>query len=60
MPMAKIRINNVVASVTYDGTKFDLEKLTRILDGARYDPDIFPGAVYKAEDPHASGKMSGS
>ncbi|MBA7658524.1 hypothetical protein ES703_66480 [subsurface metagenome] len=64
MPMAKIRINNVVASVTYDGTKFDLEKLTRILDGARYDPDIFPGAVYKAEDPHASflifssGKMN--
>ena len=29
MPGVKIRINNVVVSVTYEGTKFDLEKLAR-------------------------------
>ena len=64
MPKAKIRVNNVVVSVTYEGTKFDLEKLARTIDGTNYDPDLFPGAVYKSEDPHASfliftsGKMN--
>ncbi len=64
MPRAKIRINNVVVSVTYDGTKFDLEKLARTVDGVVHDPRVFPGAVYKAEEPRASflifssGKMN--
>lgn len=50
----KIRINNVVVSVTYEGTKFDLEKLARTIDGARYDPENFPGIVYKSKVPSAS------
>ena len=64
MPKAKIRINNVVVSVAYEGTKFDLEKLARTVDGAGYDPDLFPGAVYKSGEPpasfliFASGKMN--
>ena len=64
MPRVKIRIQNVVVSVTYEGTKFDLEKLAGTVDGADYDPEIFPGAVYKSEGPRASflifasGKMN--
>ncbi len=64
MPKVKTRIENVVVSVTYEGTKFDLEKLARTVDGVDHNPEIFPGAVYKLEEPHASflifssGKMN--
>jgi transcription initiation factor TFIID TATA-box-binding protein len=53
-----------VLSVTYEGTEFNLEKLDRSLDGARYDPESFRGVVYKSESPRASflifasGKMN--
>ncbi|TEU14233.1 MAG: hypothetical protein E3I12_02075, partial [Hadesarchaea archaeon] len=39
----KQKVQNIVLSVTYEDVKFDLEKLARILDGARYDPEVFPG-----------------
>jgi len=57
-------MQNIVLSVTYEDTKFNLEKLARSLDGARYDPELFPGVVYKSERPRASflifssGKMN--
>ena len=60
----KTQVQNIVLSVTYEDVKFDLEKLTRFLDGARYDPEVFPGISYKSEDPpasfliFASGKMN--
>jgi len=60
----KQKVQNIVLSVTYEDVKFDLEKLARILDGARYDPEVFPGISYKSEDPRASflifasGKMN--
>ncbi len=63
MPKVKTRIENVVLSVTYEGTKFDLEKLARKLN-ARYNPEVFSGVVYKSEEPRASfliffsGKMN--
>jgi transcription initiation factor TFIID TATA-box-binding protein len=53
-----------VLSVTYEDTEFNLEKLDRSLEGAQYDPESFPGVVYKSEDPRASflifasGKMN--
>ncbi len=58
------KIQNIVLSVTYEDTKFNLEKLTRSLDGTVYDPEIFPGVVYKSKHPRASflifasGKMN--
>jgi transcription initiation factor TFIID TATA-box-binding protein len=58
------KIQNIVLSVTYDDTEFNLEKLTRSLDGAVYDPELFPGVVYKSKHPRASflifasGKMN--
>jgi len=60
----RTKIQNIVLSVTYEGTEFNLHKLARSLDGARYDPESFPGIIYKSEDPRASflifasGKMN--
>lgn len=64
MSVVKTRIQNIVLSVTYEGVEFDLEKMARSLEGARYDPEVFPGIAYKSEDPlasfliFASGKMN--
>jgi transcription initiation factor TFIID TATA-box-binding protein len=60
----KTKIQNIVLSVTYEGVEFNLERLARSLDGARYDPEVFPGIAYKSDDPpasfliFASGKMN--
>lgn len=64
MDRVKQKVQNIVLSVTYEDVKFDLEKLARSLDGARYDPEVFPGIAYKSYDPpasfliFASGKMN--
>lgn len=64
MAEVKTKIVNIVLSVTYEGVEFNLEKLARSLDRARYDPEVFPGIAYKSEDPpasfliFASGKMN--
>ena len=64
MMVVKTKIQNIVLSVTYEGTEFNLEKLARSIDGTVYDPESFPGVVYKSEDPRASflifhsGKMN--
>ena len=60
----KTKVQNIVLSVTYEGVEFDLERLAKSLDGARYDPEVFPGIAYKSEEPpasfliFASGKMN--
>lgn len=64
MAEVKTKLQNIVLSVTYEGVEFDLEKLARSLEGARYDPEVFPGIAYKSMDPQASflifasGKMN--
>lgn len=64
MAGVKTKVQNIVLSVTYEGVEFDLERLARSLDGARYDPEVFPGIAYKSMDPQASflifasGKMN--
>jgi len=60
MTGVRTKIQNVVLSVTYEDTEFNLEKLARSLDGAVYDPEIFPGLVYKSEHPRASFLIFGS
>ncbi|MHA1208952.1 MAG: TATA-box-binding protein [Candidatus Freyarchaeota archaeon] len=57
-----IHIENVVASVTID-QKIDLEKIARSILNVEYDPEQFPGLVYRLEKPKTatlifnSGKM---
>ena len=64
MAGVKIQVQNIVLSVTYEGVEFNLERLAKSLDGARYDPEVFPGIAYKSDDPpasfliFASGKMN--
>jgi len=64
MSGVKTKVQNIVLSVTYEDVEFDLEKLARSLEGARYDPEVFPGIAYKSEEPpasfliFASGKMN--
>ena len=48
--MKEIKIENIVAS-TYFGTKIDLQSLSLTLEGANYDPERFPGLVYRVKEP---------
>ncbi|MBE0518889.1 MAG: TATA-box-binding protein [Thermoplasmata archaeon] len=48
--MAVIKIENVVASTSL-GTELDLQAIVLALDGAEYDPERFPGLIYRLKDP---------
>ncbi len=48
--MAKMKIENVVAS-SYLGQELDLNAIEDALDGAEYNPQQFPGLVYRLKDP---------
>jgi len=57
-----IRIQNIVASVVLGGS-VDLEKATYLLERTMYEPEQFPGLIYRMDDPRvvilifASGKL---
>jgi len=46
----RVRIENVVASASL-GVKLDLESIALALDGAEYEPERFPGLIYRLKDP---------
>jgi TATA-box binding protein (TBP) (component of TFIID and TFIIIB) len=48
-----ITIENVVASTSIE-QELDLEDVAMDLDGADYDPEKFPGLVYRTQDPKAA------
>lgn len=50
---SSIKIQNVVVSADTH-TKFSLELLASKLENAEYEPESFPGLVYRIEDPKAS------
>mgnify|MGYP006273974101 FL=1 len=52
-PTETVHIENVVAS-TGIGTELELEQLARDLQGADYNPENFPGVVYRLQDPKAA------
>src|SRR5207244_2112500 len=47
---AKIRIENVVASTSL-GKELDLQAIARALGGAEYEPEQFPGLIYRLKEP---------
>jgi transcription initiation factor TFIID TATA-box-binding protein len=51
--MAKIKIENVVASTSL-GQELDLQTIALALDGAEYEPETFPGLVYRIKEPKAA------
>ncbi len=48
--MAKIKIENVVASTSL-GEELDLQAIALALEGAEYEPEQFPGLIYRLKDP---------
>lgn len=51
-----ITVENVVASADL-GFEIDLESLGNDLDGVSYDPDQFPGLVYRTTNPKATALL---
>jgi transcription initiation factor TFIID TATA-box-binding protein len=46
----KIKIENIVASATL-GIRIPLEKIVEYVSGTEYEPEQFPGLVYRIENP---------
>jgi transcription initiation factor TFIID TATA-box-binding protein len=58
-PRDTIKIVNVVAS-TGIGIEINLKQATLALEGADYDPERFPGLVYRLSDPKVVILLFGS
>ncbi|KXB05234.1 hypothetical protein AKJ51_05220 [candidate division MSBL1 archaeon SCGC-AAA382A20] len=54
MENVEYEVNNIVLTVSYKEVELDLEKVASSLEGARYDPEVFPGVAYKMSEPKAS------
>ena len=48
--MIEIKIQNIVASTTF-AEKLDLDLIAQSLEDAEYEPEQFPGLVYRLSDP---------
>lgn len=48
--MARIKIENVVASTSLGG-ELDLQAIALALGGAEYEPEQFPGLIYRLKEP---------
>ena len=48
--MIDIKVQNIVASTTF-AEKLDLDVISQSLEEAEYEPEQFPGLVYRLEDP---------
>lgn len=55
----KIRIENIVASATLN-VEIPLEKIVSKLEGMEYEPEQFPGLVYRMDKPRAAALIFGS
>lgn len=54
-----IEIQNVVASATFD-QRLPLDRIAIYLENTEYEPEQFPGLVYRLEDPKAAALLFGS
>jgi transcription initiation factor TFIID TATA-box-binding protein len=48
--MVDLKIENIIAAVEFK-TNLDLKKIADSIDSAEYDPDQFPGLIYKLRRP---------
>jgi len=55
----RIKIENVVASASL-GVPIKLEKLVSNMDGVEYEPEQFPGLVYRIDDSRVTFLLFGS
>lgn len=54
-----IRVENIVASASL-GVEVPLEKIVSKMEGMEYEPEQFPGLVYRMTDPKAAALIFGS
>lgn len=54
-----IEVQNVVASATFD-RRLPLDRIAIYLENTEYEPEQFPGLVYRLEDPKAAALLFGS
>jgi len=54
-----ISIQNVVASATFD-QRLPLDRIAIYLENTEYEPEQFPGLVYRLEEPKAAALLFGS
>ncbi|MCK4347434.1 MAG: TATA-box-binding protein, partial [Thermoplasmatales archaeon] len=48
--MMKVIVENIVASTAF-ADKLDLDMIIQSVEGAEYEPEQFPGLVYKLSNP---------
>src|SRR3979409_988211 len=53
VPSAKVKIENVVASTSL-GKELDLQAIALALGGAEYEPEQFPGLIYRLKEPQTA------
>ena len=59
MSRFNIKIENIVASASL-GVRIPLEKIVEHLEGTEYEPEQFPGLVYRLKDPKAAALIFSS
>ena len=52
--MYEFQVRNIVASVTIENAAIDIKQLLKEFDGANYEPERFPAAIYHMKDPDVS------
>jgi len=48
----KVKVQNIVASFDF-GREFDLERIAHSFENTEYEPEVFPGLVFRLDDPPA-------
>lgn len=48
--MIEIKVENIVASIAF-ADKLDLDVIAKSVEGTEYEPEQFPGLVYRSSDP---------
>ncbi len=51
--MTEIKVVNIVGTASL-GSAFDLNQIAMTLEGAEYEPEQFPGLIYRIKDPKAA------
>lgn len=57
--MPEVIVENIVASTSF-AEKLDLDAIAQSLEDAEYEPEQFPGLVYRLDDPKVAMLLFGS
>jgi transcription initiation factor TFIID TATA-box-binding protein len=49
----EVKVQNIVASIDF-GRGFDLDEIARRFEDAEYEPEVFPGLVFRLDDPEVT------